>query len=184
MNNYKDNLLVRLRNQTISLSPKLKTVADYISIHAETVQFQTITDLARCTSTSEATVVRMCRDFGFKGYSDFRMALAKDLSSTAKTVPMSENQNIYDQAALQAIGAIEDTRTLLNLDVIEQVVSLIEKSQYINFVGVTLMYITLFNTLASRHISQNKNPTRRQTCSDPWREVAFYIAAFSFVMLQ
>lgn len=136
MNSYKDNLLIRLRNQTISLSPKLKIVADYIVIHAEKVQFQTITDLARCTNTSEATVVRMCRDFGFKGYSDFRMALAKDLSSTVKAVKTTENQNIYDQAAFQAISAINDTRALLDEDAIEQVATLIEDTQYVNFIGV------------------------------------------------
>ncbi|GAL35789.1 sialic acid utilization regulator RpiR family [Vibrio maritimus] len=48
------------------LSKKLRQVADYILDNAQDVQFQTITDLARNTQTSEATVVRLCRDMGYK----------------------------------------------------------------------------------------------------------------------
>nr|MBF4237641.1 MurR/RpiR family transcriptional regulator [Vibrio anguillarum] len=58
--NLPKNLLVRLRSNIEPLSKKLRLVADYVMENAHDVQYQTITDLARNTKTSEATVLRLC----------------------------------------------------------------------------------------------------------------------------
>ncbi|MBU5895378.1 MurR/RpiR family transcriptional regulator, partial [Vibrio cholerae O1] len=63
--------MVALRSNTKPLNKKLIVVADYVLENAHEVQYQTITDLANNTKTSEATVVRLCRELGYKGYSDF-----------------------------------------------------------------------------------------------------------------
>lgn len=43
------------------------------------VVYLTITELARESDTSEASVTRLCRTLGCKGYNEFKMALALDL---------------------------------------------------------------------------------------------------------
>lgn len=60
------NMLTRLRYNIDDYSPKLKNVANYILSNSDSVQYFTITVLARETATSEATVIRLCRDLGFK----------------------------------------------------------------------------------------------------------------------
>lgn len=131
----KKSLLVRLRSQTAALSPKLREVADYIVKQPATVQFQTITELARDTKTSEASVIRMCRDFGFKGYSDFRMALAKDLSSHG-IKRQSVEDDVFKTSSHMAITALQDTEELLDKETIDSVCKVLHNSKYVSCVAV------------------------------------------------
>lgn len=134
--NSPKNLMVRLRSNIEPLSPKLKTVATYIMENAPDVQFQTITDLARNTRTSEATVVRLCRDLGYRGYSDFRMALAVDLSQSAITAPAPTDGSVCDVSAQNAIAALEDTSKLIDEKAVERICHRIHQATSVNCVGV------------------------------------------------
>ena len=117
MNAQSKNLLSRLRYGMEGFSPKLKKVADFLVSRAEDAQYMTITELAKDTATSEATVIRLCRDLGFKGYSDFRMALAIEISQP-KSIKASdtpkENSDRIDVATQNAITSLQDTSTLID----------------------------------------------------------------------
>lgn len=131
-----NNLLVRLRSNMEPLSKKLRQVADYILENAHEVQFQTITDLARNTQTSEATVVRLCRDMGYKGYSDFRMALAVDLSQNAsKSAPIKDG-DICDISASSAVDSLQDTAKLIDRKALDRICTLVHSADFIGCVGV------------------------------------------------
>lgn len=56
-----------------------KRVADYILENAQIVVGQTVSELAKSSGVSDATVVRMCHHLGYKGYYQFRLLLAKDV---------------------------------------------------------------------------------------------------------
>ncbi|UTV30570.1 MurR/RpiR family transcriptional regulator [Photobacterium atrarenae] len=129
------NLLVRLRSNIEPLSKKLRVVADYILENAHDVQYQTITDLARKTQTSEATVVRLCRDMGYKGYSDFRMALAVELSQTASQ-PQASEGDICDVSAQGAVASLQDTAKLIDRKSLLRICELVHQAQFISCVGV------------------------------------------------
>ncbi|ENM5729161.1 MurR/RpiR family transcriptional regulator [Vibrio mimicus] len=133
------NLLSRLRYGMEGYSPKLKKVADFIVSNANSTQYLTITELARDTLTSEATVIRLCRDLGFKGYSDFRMALAIEISQpqTAKTndVPKEDSDRI-DDATQSAITSLQDTSALIDRKQIDRICQMIHEAENIHCVGV------------------------------------------------
>ncbi|MGR5499145.1 MurR/RpiR family transcriptional regulator [Vibrio sp. DNB22_10_4] len=130
------NLLVRLRSNMEPLSKKLRQVADYILDNAQDVQFQTITDLARNTQTSEATVVRLCRDMGYKGYSDFRMALAVDLSQSGSKPKSDHEGDICDISASSAIDSLQDTAKLIDRKSLDRICALVHDASFIGCVGV------------------------------------------------
>ncbi|MDC5705924.1 MurR/RpiR family transcriptional regulator [Vibrio europaeus] len=130
------NLMVRLRSNIEPLSKKLRLVADYVLENAHDVQFQTITDLARNTQTSEATVVRLCRDMGYKGYSDFRMALAVDLSQTASQNQPKLEGDICDISAQSAVDSLQDTAKLIDRKSLTRICELVHQAQFIGCVGV------------------------------------------------
>ncbi|MEJ2765281.1 MurR/RpiR family transcriptional regulator [Photobacterium sp. MCCC 1A19761] len=130
------NLLVRLRSNIEPLSKKLRVVADYILANAHDVQFQTITDLARYTKTSEATVVRLCRDMGYKGYSDFRMALAVDLSQTASKPLAETDGDICTISAQSAVASLQDTAKLIDRNSLQRICELVHEAKFISCVGV------------------------------------------------
>ncbi|UAB69669.1 MurR/RpiR family transcriptional regulator [Vibrio sp. SCSIO 43132] len=131
-----NNLLVRLRANTTPLSKKLRLVADYVLDNAHDVQFQTITELARNSQTSEATVVRLCRDMGYKGYSDFRMALAVDLSQNPREKQVEMEGDICHVSAQRAVASLQDTAQIIDRKALERVCELVHKSSYISCVGV------------------------------------------------
>ena len=134
------NLLSRLRyGMEGYYSPKLKTVADFIVSNSDSAQYLTITELARDTMTSEAPVIRLCRDLGFKGYSDFRMALAIEISQPQATknndVPKEDGDRI-DDATQSAITSLQDTSALIDRKQIDRICQMIHQADNIHCVGV------------------------------------------------
>ncbi|ACQ60761.1 transcriptional regulator [Vibrio cholerae] len=130
------NLMVRLRSNTEPLSKKLRVVADYVLENAHEVQYQTITDLAFNTKTSEATVVRLCRDLGYKGYSDFRMALAVDLSQSANQSQPKMDGDICEVSAQSAVDSLMDTAKLIDRAALNRICELVHGAKFIGCVGV------------------------------------------------
>ncbi|HEJ2469050.1 TPA: MurR/RpiR family transcriptional regulator [Vibrio cholerae] len=134
--NLPKNLMVRLRSNTEPLSKKLRVVADYVLENAHEVQYQTITDLAFNTKTSEATVVRLCRDLGYKGYSDFRMALAVDLSQSANQSQLKMDGDICEVSAQSAVDSLMDTAKLIDRAALNRICELVHGAKFIGCVGV------------------------------------------------
>lgn len=128
--------MVRLRSNTEPLSKKLRVVADYVLENAHEVQYQTITDLAFNTKTSEATVVRLCRDLGYKGYSDFRMALAVDLSQSANQSQPKMDGDICEVSAQSAVDSLMDTAKLIDRAALNRICELVHRAKFIGCVGV------------------------------------------------
>ncbi|MGI2590858.1 MurR/RpiR family transcriptional regulator [Vibrio cholerae] len=134
--NLPKNLMVRLRSNTEPLSKKLRVVADYVLENAHEVQYQTITDLAFNTKTSEATVVRLCRDLGYKGYSDFRMALAVDFSQSANQSQPKMDGDICEVSAQSAVDSLMDTAKLIDRAALNRICELVHGAKFIGCVGV------------------------------------------------
>ncbi len=133
------NMLTRLRYNIDDYSPKLKNVANYILSNSDSVQYFTITVLARETATSEATVIRLCRDLGFKGYSDFRMALAIEINqpqARQKKTKRSDNSDLIHVATKNAMTSLQDTSDLIDRTQVQRICKLIHESNNIYCVGV------------------------------------------------
>ena len=76
MSQIDNNLLISIRNGASGLSPILEKVGRFITENPDFVMRHTISELADSIDTSEGSITRFCRAFGFKGFSDFRTALA------------------------------------------------------------------------------------------------------------
>lgn len=82
--------LARFRSAFPGLSPKLQTVAAHIVEHPQDVMHLSISELAEVTGCAEATIFRLCRQLGFKGYQEMKIFLARELVEQ----PM---QNIHEE---------------------------------------------------------------------------------------
>ena len=69
-----------------SLSPKARSLGNYIIKNPSKAVFMTTRELAETCKVSEATVFRFVAALGFKGYSNFQQAL-KDFVNTGMTLP-------------------------------------------------------------------------------------------------
>lgn len=76
-----------------------RKVASYVLAHPTEVVDINVAQLARKGGVSDATVIRMCRHLGYKGYYQFRLSLAKDVGRTH-----TEEETVQTQAnAIQVI---------------------------------------------------------------------------------
>ncbi|SET08274.1 MurR/RpiR family transcriptional regulator [Thorsellia anophelis] len=132
------NPLYQIQTNKIAKSPKLALIADYILANTEQIQFMTITVLAQKTATSEATVLRFCRDIGYNGYSDFKMALALELNHLKfKSNSLGQRKDDIPNFATEcAINSLKDTLSLIDREQIIRICNLIHHSKIIHCIGV------------------------------------------------
>lgn len=96
--------LSRLRAGRTHLSPALKRLAQFVLASPHKVIYQSVTELAEGAEVGEASVIRLCRDLGFKGFQDFKLALAADMAISPGTPPSAEPLQRVTEAALRAVS--------------------------------------------------------------------------------
>ena len=74
-------VIERISAEYYQLTAAEKKVADYVTDHQRDTQIMSISDLAEACGVAEATITRFCRKLDYKGYNDFKLALAKSVAS-------------------------------------------------------------------------------------------------------
>lgn len=72
-----------------------KKVADYIIKNPSDTVECTVAELAEKSGASDATVVRMCKHLGYKGYYQFRIMLARELEWINRNNEVTNKDNEY-----------------------------------------------------------------------------------------
>ncbi len=115
--------LGRVRTELPTLPNALQRVAEQILDEPDGTARGTIVDLAQRAGTSTATVTRFCRVFGYRGYSELRVAVAAATGRAAQarwdTDIDREIGPTDDLAHLRGVVASADTRAIQ--DTAEQV---------------------------------------------------------------
>lgn len=127
-----------------------KKVAKYILENSSEIIYLTIVDFSEKVVVGEATIIRFCRKLGFKGFQDFKMVLAQELSvNNQSNRIVSDTLEIKD--SLDLIGkkisnscelALHETLMLIDYKILGQVTKLMEKAKRIYFFGVGFSGLT------------------------------------------
>ena len=64
-------------NQFSKLPKNQKKVAEYLMEHPQEMAFSSITDIAKRLEVAQATIVRLAKSLGFKGYLDMKTDMLK-----------------------------------------------------------------------------------------------------------
>lgn len=115
-------------------------LGQYIDAHPHDVIQLSITDLADRSQTSEATVVRLCRKLGFRGFQDFKIGLAQSLVGPVQTIHEEvEESDTPDSVKAKVFGAtiqaLQDTMTVIDSRELNRAVDLLLGSAQVLFVG-------------------------------------------------
>ncbi len=107
--------LSRLRAEQSHLTPALKRLAEVVLASPQGVIYQSITELAESAGVGEASVIRLCRDLGFKGFQDFKLALAADVAliPAAPTDAAHSQTNTLQRVTDAALRAVSETSAML-----------------------------------------------------------------------
>lgn len=142
--------LLRLEENMATLSPTEKAVASQILEKPELVSELCIRDLAKETFSSSSTIVRLCSHIGFSGYRDFRRAVTAELAVRAQTkideqraIARTDSlEEIIEKVTYRNIVALEDTRTLMDTEVLRRCVEMIRKARVVYLFGIGASFCT------------------------------------------
>ncbi|MEL6870797.1 MAG: MurR/RpiR family transcriptional regulator [Pseudomonadota bacterium] len=90
-------MLHRIRQTRDQLSPAEQRVADWLLVHPFRIADMRLAELAKAAGVSDPTVVRFCRSIGCRGFSDFKLSLARQLATQTDVVHADVDR--HDDAA-------------------------------------------------------------------------------------
>ncbi|EOV8959048.1 MurR/RpiR family transcriptional regulator [Cronobacter turicensis] len=129
-----ENLLLKLRQELSGFSPTQRKLGEYVLGDPARVLYLTITELARESDTSEASVTRLCRTLGCKGYTEFKMALALDVQRGQ--APRAQNGDALDALVEESVQALRDTAQLLDRAMLERAAQALHQVGSVQIYGV------------------------------------------------
>ena len=119
-----------------------KRIADYILQSPQVALHLSITELAKSLHLSEASVSRFCRTIGYDGFSEFKLALARDtFSGTISNIPIEIGQTdtlstIADKTSKFFINVAKEMPGMLDQEHLGKAVSAIIKANKLQIYGI------------------------------------------------
>lgn len=144
-------VIVRLKEYKRIASNSEKELINYILQHPDKVIQMSVHDLARETFTSASTVIRLSRKVDFKGFKELKKELIAEIAlKESKTIPKQKEvkkedtyQEIIDKISYRHMISIEETKSLIDLEVFEKCISLLiaAKNLYIFGIGASFLAV-------------------------------------------
>ena len=119
-----------IRNNYNKMFEAEKRVADYILENPTKVLEMNISELARNSGTSDATIIRMCKHIGYTGFQQMKINLASE-SGTKQFVKTTDNTHPEDVVSFfnQIAANIADSAKNVDFETLLEVVDLLAKAE-------------------------------------------------------
>jgi RpiR family carbohydrate utilization transcriptional regulator len=133
--------LIRLRGLYPSLKAALRKVADVTLARPELAIYASVNEVAAAAGVSEATVMRLCRLLGFRGFQDFKIALARELVTPLQRLheEVAEGDDaatIVHKVFHANIAALQDTQAVLDMKAMDAAAKWLLEARLILLIGV------------------------------------------------
>ena len=136
-------LITKINAQIPSLTKSEQRVALYIAKNPQTAIFQSSSELADCSNTSEATVVRACKSLGFSSYQEFKVLLAQSIANPEQVVygaiHIEDNapvSTIVDSVFDSTVQTLRLTQGALDVRTLEQAADLLCHARRVFILGL------------------------------------------------
>ncbi len=129
-------LIATLRSLASDMTPALARVAETVLAAPDTTLYQSITELAETAGSSEASVIRFCRDQGFSGFQDFKLALAKELATDQRHADAGLPTDDIQRLVETAVVALRETEQLIVRTDVETAARRLLSATFIECFGV------------------------------------------------
>lgn len=136
--------LLKLRESSKQFSTTQREVAAQILQNPRMVTELSVHELAKQTFSSPSTIVRMCAALGYTGYREFRKAVIAELArreqalrSDQKEIERSDSlTEIIEKITAKNIISLEETRDLMDVEVLRTCVDLVKKARVVYLFGM------------------------------------------------
>ena len=138
------NALLRLRERSKSFSNTEREVAESILANPDLVVDMSVHELAKHTFSSASTIVRLCNHTGYSGYKEFRKAITYELALREQTKKTEQKEiarsdsleDIIEKITYLNINSMEETKELLDVQVLRACVDMVKKARVIYLFGL------------------------------------------------
>jgi len=138
------SVIVRLREYYNEASTTEKEIVQYIIEHPEETSHMTVYTLGEKTFSSPASIIRLCKKNGFKGFKDFSKALIFELAMRSQNQSEEKSEitkadsieDIIDKVTYKNIISLEDTKNLLDSETLNKSIMLLIQSENICIYGI------------------------------------------------
>lgn len=109
------DIIKQIRDIYPQLSSAKKSAASYFLNHYHALQFATVTELAERIGVSDTTIINLCMDLGYSGYSGFKKAVRADIDAesaggfSASNAPIQSSVSKIHSLTAPTIQAFSDT---------------------------------------------------------------------------
>ena len=138
------NVLIRIQEYKRTASETEKGIIAWITEHPQEASECSIQGLAQETFSSPATLIRFCHKMGFKGFKEFQKSLLYELAIRKETdrkrfedIKEEDSlEEIVDKVTYKTISSLENTRKLIDMQVLEKCVNLLIESNAVYLYGL------------------------------------------------
>ena len=128
------------------LTQSEQKLADYILKHPHEAVNSTVNELSTAAEVSGATVVRLCKSLGLKGFADLKLRIAGDLMKGVEQgyrdiEPQESLYRVVEKTTSNAIQTIRDTAEILDYAELETAINVLTKARRVHFYGVGASHI-------------------------------------------
>lgn len=136
--------LINIREALHSLTPMEERIARYILDHPNEVIQLSIQKLASTAGVSEATIIRLSQSLKYKGFKEFKLAIAGDLAGNTSAqeeqyqqFPVgSSTSALIESISYNNMKSIRDTLSVLSEEALEQAIEALGSARKIALFGV------------------------------------------------
>ncbi len=117
-------VISKIISMQASLTMSENEIAQYVIQNPKKVVNNTITNIAKSTGTSEASINRFCKKLGYKGFNGFKLALAQETFYQSMQSEMDEQQpdGTIGSVLQDYTNLLVSTSAMLDADVLERAV--------------------------------------------------------------
>ncbi|CEI81942.1 putative HTH-type transcriptional regulator YbbH [Oceanobacillus oncorhynchi] len=134
--------LIRIREALNIIKPAERNAANYILEHPEEAVRLSIKELSERSGSSQAAIIRLCKNIGVSGFQDLKLRVAGNLQtselSNYNNTEISSGEkvsSIMDIISQKNIQSIEQTLKILDLSSVERAIEALDKANRIDFYG-------------------------------------------------
>ncbi len=139
------SVLQRIVSRRTQLSESGRQIGDWVLANAAQAAAMTSQDLAAWANVSQSSIVKFTQRLGFKGYSEFKLALTEELGRKQVMVNQPLHSNILADDPVAVIAqklvqtkteAMFHTTNALRLDEFSEAISWIQQAVRVQIIGI------------------------------------------------
>jgi DNA-binding MurR/RpiR family transcriptional regulator len=134
-------VIMKILSLQSSFTVSENEISQFVTRHPEVVITSTITELAKQINTSEASINRFCKKVGYKGFNNFKVALAQSNFNENQVKLSTDFSNVIEEMSQDYRSMIINASAMLNMNTIKSATNLLKSTHVIHVIA---LYTTSF----------------------------------------